>query len=269
MQDFFSTMIAALETAGEIHLKYLGSLDEIRYKDKHNPVTRADEESEKAIIDTIRKKFPNHSFLAEESGGHSIDKSGYLWIIDPLDGTVNFSHSFPIFGPSVALMIDGAIEMGGVYNPCYKEMFYATKGKGAFFNKKPIRVSKIETLDDAVFVTGFPYDRHKRAHHYCVILEEFLHRAQGVRRVGAASLDLCSIACGRLDGFWEEKLNPWDTAGGWIILEEAGGKVTDFSGNEYNIFLPQIVATNGKIHNEVVQILKKYTDEIYDKETKT
>lgn len=266
MEDFFYTLTECLEKAGEILLKHFGNLKEIEFKSECNPVTQADKESEAEIIKIITKKFPAHSILAEETGGLDNQKSNYLWIIDPLDGTVNYSHSFPVFSVSIALMVDGEIGIGGVFNPISKEMFLAKKGDGAFLNKKQIRVSKINKIEHALLVTGFPYDRKANIEHYSDIFKEFLRKGLCLRRVGSAALDLCSVACGRMDGFWEEKLNPWDTAAGYLIVEEAGGKVSNFTGGKFDLFIPYIVASNALIHSEMINILKNFIGEKNDKE---
>lgn len=259
MKEFFNTLIEALNTAGDVLLKHYGNLTHIEYKGEVNPVTAADKESEGRIIEIISRAFPSHKFLAEETAGDTkASASDFLWIIDPLDGTVNFSHSLPIFSVSIALMIDGELKMGGVYNPINKETFSSICGEGAFLNGKKIQTSKIDKLGRSLLSTGFPYDRWQRGRHYCEIFEEFIKSAQCVRRLGSAALDLCSVACGRLEGFWEEKLAPWDTAAGCLILEEAGGISTDFKGQKYSVFTPFIVASNTLIHNEMIDITRRF-----------
>lgn len=217
-------------------------------------MTVADRESEAAIQAVVRGAFPSHGILAEESG--RVSEGEYTWIIDPLDGTTNFAHGFPLFSISIGVLRGGEPVAAGVFNPFYREQFLAERGGGAFLNGERIQVSTVETLRDSLMVTGFPYDRRERLDHYLAGWSGFLHRAQGVLRLGSAALDLCSIACGRLEGFWEEKLNAWDTTAGWLIVEEAGGKVTNFAGEKFNPFGPCLLATNGAVHDECLEVIR-------------
>lgn len=249
----------ALGEATQVLLRHYGRLERIEKKGEIDLVTVADRESEAVVKRVICDAFPTHQILAEESGEDYGGKSHeYRWIIDPLDGTTNFSHSFPIFSVSIAVERAGEIVAAGIEAPVARERFLAERGGGATLNREPIRVSKIADVASALLVSGFPYDRRERVQHYMDIFGAFLKRAQGVLRLGSAALDLCAVAAGRLDGFWEEKLNPWDTAAGWLIVEEAGGCVTDFSGGKYSPYGKALLATNGLIHDECVAILRGF-----------
>ncbi|RJP77434.1 MAG: inositol monophosphatase [Desulfobacteraceae bacterium] len=234
---------------------YFGNLDRIIKKGDIDLVTQADIASEKEIVAEIQYRFPDHSILAEESGiieGLSM----YQWIIDPLDGTTNFAHQVGLFAVSIAFAIDGEPIIGTVLNPLTGELFSAQKGHGATLNGKKIDVSETSKVADSLLVTGFPYD-------FKVMIRPLMHRfeacltaARGVRRLGSAALDLCYVACGRFEGFWEQHLKPWDTAAGLVIAREAGACVTDFSGGSYTVDNPEILATNGNIHNEMIHLLE-------------
>ena len=231
-----------------------GNLSQIYKKGAFNLLTEADTESEKKIITTIRNAFPDHAILAEESGA-SEGTGEYRWLIDPLDGTTNFAHQLPIFAISIALAIDTDIILGLVLNPMDGELYSAIAGQGAELNGKPIKVSATESVRESLLVTGFPYN-------FSEIEEPLLRRfsvcqkaSQGVRRLGSAALDLCYVACGRFDGFWEQNLNPWDTAAGVLIATEAAGVVTNFSNTSFTINQNEILATNGNIHQEMLSLL--------------
>ncbi len=188
-------------------------------------------------------------------------EGGYRWIIDPLDGTTNFAHGFPQVCVSIGLELEGSIILGGVYDPCRDELFWAEKGRGAFLQTRKgtrrLRVSAVPRLTQALLITGFPYDRRERVDFYLSYLKAFMGKIQGIRRAGAAALDLCWVACGRVDGYWEWRLKPWDVAAGKIIVEEAGGRLSDFSGGPYDLYGDQTLASNGKIHGEMLAILRK------------
>lgn len=257
--ELMEVLNRALDEGGAALMKHYGALERVEEKDSSiNLVTAADREAEERIKAVIRAAFPSHEILAEESGADVSGKeSGIRWIVDPLDGTTNFAHSFPLFAVSIAVEQDGEIVAAGVENPFYRERFLAGKGSGATLNGQPIHVSGAKSVSQSLMVTGFPYDRRERPDHYLAAWKEFLLRAHGVLRLGSAALDLCFVAAGRLDGFWEEKLNPWDTAAGWLILEEAGGRVTSHAGEPYSPYGPTILASNGAIHAECVQILSE------------
>ncbi|MFM8806848.1 MAG: inositol monophosphatase family protein [Sphingomonadales bacterium] len=220
----------------------------------NNLVTEADHAAEKAILAVIGADYPDHQILAEESGKH-IRSSAYKWIIDPIDGTVNFAQGIPLNCVSIAIEHEGVIVMGAVYNPHLNEFFFAEKGQGATLNDTPIRVSnKTETIKSCL-VTGFPYTYINEPNGPLEVFERFVRKGVPVRRLGSAAIDLCWVACGRFDGFFEQKLEPWDSAAGYLIVEEAGGRVTDFSGNDFSIYQHKVLATNGKIHDEMLQVI--------------
>lgn len=258
--DYLTTAIEAAKEAGKFLKMNLGKVKNIeRKKEEINLVTEIDKGSEKKIIEHIKNKFPNHSILAEESGETS-KTSEYKWIIDPLDGTTNYTHSFPVFCVSIALEYKGEVILGVVYDPNLDELFYAEKGKGAFLNGKKISVSKTDKLIKSMLATGFPYNVKENPDNCIEHFVNFLMEAQAIRRLGSAALDLVYVACGRLDGFWEVNLNPWDVAAGKIIIEEAGGKITDFYGNKFNIYTKGVVASNGLIHQQMLEVIKKGLD---------
>ncbi len=216
----------------------------------NNLVTEADHASEKAIIEVIRKTYPGHFILSEESGAMEQD-SEYKWIIDPIDGTINFANGLPICCVSIGLEKDGEIILGVVYNPIMNEFFFAEKGKGAFLNDERIFVSQQNSVEKSCLVTGFPYTYLDIPNGPLQCFERFVRKGIALRRLGAAAIDLCWVAAGRFDGFYEHKLNAWDSAAGFLLVEEAGGKVTDFSGNRYSPYQPGILASNGIIHDEL------------------
>jgi myo-inositol-1(or 4)-monophosphatase len=220
----------------------------------NNLVTEADHAAEKAIMEVISLKFPDHYILTEESGDLAKD-SEYKWIIDPIDGTINFAHGIPICCVSIALEHKGEIIMGAVYNPALKELFFAEKGKGASLNDVRIHVSEETQVIKSCLVTGFPYTYVNMPNGPLEIFERFIRKGVPVRRLGSAATDLCWVAAGRFDGFYEHKLEAWDSAAGYLIVEEAGGKVTDFDGNKYSPYQHRILATNGKIHDEMLDVI--------------
>ncbi|RTZ98373.1 MAG: inositol monophosphatase [Deltaproteobacteria bacterium] len=248
---------------GAVLKKYLGRLNNVRKKDTIDIVTEADIESEQIIIDSIRKVYPDHSILAEESGRLNEGKT-YQWVIDPLDGTINFAHGLPICAVSIAFVARNQVAVGIVLNPFSGEFFMAIKGRGARLNGRPIRVSNTDHMIDALLATGFPCDRERVLDDLLTQFEAGLKSAQGIRRLGSAALDLCNIACGRFDGFWQQDLEPWDTAAGTLIVTEAGGTVTDDTGHSYHHHLKQILATNGRIHNDMLKMMSnRRTDESF------
>ncbi len=246
--------LAATYEGAKILRTYFGKLTGITKKGAIDLVTEADFKSEKAIISIIHNAFPEHSVLAEESG-MSRGKTEMQWIIDPLDGTTNFAHELGIFAVSIAFSYRDEISLGFVLNPVSGELFMAEKGSGATLNGFPISVSSTPKISDALLVTGFPYNHPDIIDAIMYRFQRCTTAAQGIRRLGSASLDLCYVACGRFDGFWEQNLKPWDTAAGVLIAEEAGARVTDFSGNPFNIYEKEILATNGKTHEELIGLL--------------
>jgi myo-inositol-1(or 4)-monophosphatase len=256
---------AALAAGAVLRQGYLKP-HHIRLKSAIDPVTDSDLQSQETIIHLIRQNFPDHGFLAEESvggGGRGprplapSPKSPLCrWIIDPLDGTVNFAHGFPMFCVSIAFEAEGRLEYGVIYDPLREELFEARRGQGAWLNGQPIAVSRTHLLERALVATGFPYDIRERLPETLARLGRMLGRAQGVRRAGSAALDMAYVACGRFDGFYEENLKPWDTAAGLILVSEAGGRITTFSGGPYDIFSPDLLASNGVLHDQLLQNLR-------------
>ncbi len=246
--------IAAAYKGGRVLRSHLGRLSTINKKGSIDLVTKADTESEKVIIETILAKFPDHTILAEESGLNE-GEADYKWIVDPLDGTTNFAHQLGLFSISIAFALSEDIVFGIVFNPLTEELFAATTQEGATLNGRPIRVSSSTAVSESLLVTGFPYDFKKILNPLLKRFSGCLQASQGVRRLGSAALDLCYVACGRFDGFWEQNLKPWDTAAGQLIAVEAGSVVTDFLNNPFTIDKKEILATNGKIHGEMLALL--------------
>lgn len=229
----------------------------IEHKDAVNLVTDADRLAEQAIVEAIRQAYPSHQVLAEERGLQVGGASPYKWVIDPLDGTTNFAHGYPAYCVSIGLEHEGRGILGVVFDPTREEWFVAEAGGGAYLNGTPVRVSQARTLDVALLVTGFAYDIRESAQNNLDHFARFALRAQGLRRTGTAALDLCYVAAGRFDGFWEIKLHPWDTAAGTLIVQEAGGRVTDLKGGPFSIYGNEIVASNGLIHDEMLGVLRQ------------
>jgi len=255
MKDFKECAIEIAREAGIFLKNKLYSEHTIDYKGEINLVTEADKISEKMITSKITTLFPDHDILAEEST--TIDRgSDFRWIIDPLDGTTNYAHGYPYFCVSIALERLDTMIVGIVYDPMLDEMFVAEKGKGAFVNEREIHVSNTREVIKSLLATGFPYDIREDSHNNLNYFNEMILQAQAIRRAGSAALDLAYVAAGRFDGFWELKLNPWDIAAGWLLVEEAGGIVTDMGGKNYFIESPSILASNGRIHAEMMAILE-------------
>jgi myo-inositol-1(or 4)-monophosphatase len=247
-----ATLLKATEAGGKILQQYFNGSFQIDSKSTVNDlVTEADKQAETAILNTIRESFPDHYILSEEAGEIS-SSSNTKWIIDPLDGTVNFAHGIPLCCVSIGVEQDGEMIMGAVYNPFMNEFFFAEKGQGATLNGELIRVSAKPGLAKACLVTGFPYTWEDEDNDPVAVFGRFVRQGLPLRRLGSAAIDLCWVACGRFDGFYEHKLNAWDSAAGFIIVEEAGGKVTDFSGKRFSPHQKKIIATNGKIHDELL-----------------
>jgi myo-inositol-1(or 4)-monophosphatase len=219
-------------------------------------VTQVDKASDALITGILRERFPTHQLIAEESAV-SGQESAYRWYIDPLDGTTNFAHGFPHFAVSIALTHESRVIVGVVYDPLREEMFCATRGNGATLNGAPMRVSQEIELERSLILTGFPYDRRQRSEYYLRFYQAFMMRAQGVRRCGSAALDLCYVACGRADAFWEWRLHPWDTAAGSLMVEEAGGTMSDFLSNFFDYLGEQTLASNGLVHAEMTRVLRE------------
>ncbi len=244
----------AAKKAGDILSGLFGQVNQIEKKGKIDLLTEADLRSEKIILDIIRRHFPQDSILSEEAGAFN-RLTERVWIIDPLDGTTNFAHNYPVFAISIALEVKEELVLGVVFSPCTDEFFEAVSGAGAFLNKKTISVSRTKTLQDALLATGFPYDVHEKPKRVMELFEKMIVRAQGVRRPGSAAIDLCYVAAGMFDGFWEERLKPWDTAGGVVIVREAGGLVTTYEGDPFTPDMKSIVAANPHIHEAMLEAL--------------
>jgi len=242
--------------AGALIRKGAGSRSKVEYKSAVDPVTDFDRRAQALIVGGIRSAFPDDAIVAEEGDDHGRTE-GSCWVIDPIDGTANFVHGLPHFAVSIAWMDGGRPMAAAVYDPSKDDLFHAERGGGAFLGSERLAVSAVAELGRALLVTGFPYDRRDHVDFYLRYFREFLLSAQDVRRYGSASLDLCYVAAGRFDGFWEWKLHPWDTAAGWLILEEAGGRVSDFDGAPYDAWLPRILATNGLVHDQAIEVLAR------------
>jgi myo-inositol-1(or 4)-monophosphatase len=259
---------AALRDAAEVLARAAGAVLLEGYGRTHRPerkgridlVTEFDRRSERLLLDAIAQRFPGAAVLAEESGAHAgsaaaASPGALRWILDPLDGTTNFAHNYPFFAVSIAAEVDGELAAGAVFDPVREELFAAARGHGATVNGAPIRVSAIARVEDALLVTGFPYDVREHPERSLPQFQAFLMRAQGIRRDGSAALNLCYLAAGRFDGFWEASLSPWDVAAGALLIREAGGMLTDYDGGPFGLDTRRILASNGKLHGEMQAIL--------------
>ncbi|MFN5046960.1 inositol monophosphatase family protein [Roseateles sp.] len=262
LHPMLNVAIKAARAAGSIINRASLDLDilKINTKSPNDFVTEVDQAAENVIIETLLQAYPDHGILAEESGrAHGNKHSDYVWIIDPLDGTTNFIHGFPVYAVSIALAFRGKIEQAVVYDPCRNDLFYATKGRGAFLNDKRLRVSKRTRMSDALIGTGFPFRRGDNFKRYMKMFEEVMTQCAGLRRPGAAALDLCYVAAGYYDAFFETGLNPWDVAAGSLIITEAGGLIGNFTGEADFLNQREVVAGSPKIYGQLVQILAPYT----------
>ncbi len=240
--------------AGLLLREHFGREQLVGHKSGDELVTKMDRKSEALILEAIAREFPDHALLSEE-GGELGEASPWRWIVDPLDGSNNYAHGYPCFAVSIALEKEGEVVLGAVYNPILDELLTALAGGGAFINGKPTRVSGTNSLKESLLATGFPYDKRASAEDNLVPFCRFTKRARGIRRDGSAALDLCHVAMGRLDGFWEPKLSPWDVAAGSLLVREAGGEVTDFKGGPFSIYEGQVLASNGIIHADMLDVL--------------
>ena len=254
MEKVTEVAIKAARQAGSLLKERLGNIKNIDYKGAFNIVTDVDKASERIILDILNAEFPNHGVLAEECGAINPNLQK-RWLIDPLDGTTNYTHSYPFFCVSIGFEDNGKMVAGIVYNPIADEIFWAEHGHGAWLNGEKIQVSTTNSLSKSLLATGFPPDTRQAKDNNMDRFMTLTDQSHGVRRDGAAALDLCFVACGRLDGFWETKLSPWDTAAGIIIVTESGGKITDLNGGPFKISDGYILATNGLIHDEVTNVL--------------
>lgn len=241
--------------AGKMLRENINTSAEIFFKGAVDLVTDFDNRAQRMIFDHLSACFPDHDFIGEEGLSKNRGEE-FRWIIDPLDGTTNYAHGFPIFCVSIALEWKEEIVLGVVYDPMRREMFSAVKEEGAFLNGKKIQVSSIGDLDKSLVATGFPYDLRESKVNNIDHFNNFVVRVQAIRRCGSAAMDLCYVACGRFDGFWELKLKPWDVAAGALIVKEAGGKISDFKNGEFSIFGNEILATNGLIYTQMVEVLQ-------------
>lgn len=251
-----TTLLNAVE-AGARELRRYFNNEDLKISNKegvNNWVTEADHAAEKAIIDVIKGEFPDHFILSEEVG-EIVTGSEVKWIIDPIDGTINFASGIPLCAVSIGIEKSGEMILGAVYNPFINELFFAEKRKGSFLNEKQIRVSKKAGVINSCLVTGFPYTYLDMENGPLQVFERFVRKGIPVRRLGSAAIDLCWVAAGRFDGFFEHSLSAWDTAAGYLIVEEAGGKVTDMNGNKYSPYQKKLVATNGLIHDELIEVI--------------
>ncbi len=254
--EYLDFSIELARAAGAVLKHYMTREKQVELKGRANLVTVADKEAEALIINHIRARYPKHAILAEESGASGVLESAEgKWVVDPLDGTTNFAHQYPFFCVSIGFEQRGEILCGAVYDPWRDEMFSGARGLGSFVNGQRLQVSDADALPNALIMTGFPYGFREKIKMAMSQFEAFLVESQAVRRGGSAALDLCYAALGRVDGFWEMDLHPWDTAAGVVILEEAGGQVTDFSGRPFSIYGKEIVASNGLLHGEMIRVL--------------
>lgn len=257
--DFLSYLHRAKELAleaGTALKEVLGRPRRVEFKGAIDLVTDADRLAEKILIDGLKKSFPDHAVLAEESGAHKVEGATHLWIVDPLDGTTNYAHRYPFFCVSIALEMEGRLTLAVVHDPMMDETFTAVEGGGASLNGHSIKVTEERDLAKSFLSTGFPYDLRETEQDNLAQFLRFMKKTQAVRRDGSAVLDLCYVACGRFDGFWEMKLAPWDIAAGALIVEEAGGRVTSFDGGPLDIYAGEVVASNGEIHGQMLGVLR-------------
>ncbi len=252
MNEYLNRAIEIAREAGAILREGFNRPKQISYKGEVDLVTESDKRSEALVVARLRNDFPDHGIVAEEGGGaQAVAK--YCWHVDPLDGTTNFAHGYPCFAVSIGLAENGHPIAGAVFNPVYDELFAAARGEGAYLNGERIRVSPVEKLATSLVATGFPTHQRKKSANINYYWQ-FTLRSHGVRRDGAAALDLCAVACGRFDAFWEFGLKSWDTTAGIVIVEEAGGCITDLQGQPYHLGGPSILASNGRVHREVLEV---------------
>lgn len=257
MKEFLDTAIRAVRLAGEFVVKNLGRISrkDIDVKKPSDFVTSIDKESERLIVETIKREFPGHLFLTEESL-KECGKETYRWIIDPLDGTTNYIHGYPVFSLSIALEYKGEIIIGVTFDPLRDELFHAEKGSGAFLNDKAIKVSEVDLLESLI-TTGFPFRKKEMIDSYLKVFKNIFSKVSDLRRAGSAAIDLAYLACGRCDGFFELGLSPWDIAAGSLLIKEAGGIVTDFEGGEKYLLTGNIVAGNLNVHRGILKEVKE------------
>ena len=255
---YLSTAIRGALAAGRIHARYFRTNPEVHKKGPIDLVTAADLEVEREFRALVAREWPEHGVLGEEQTEVAASGQRCRWIIDPVDGTTNFAHGLALFCVSIALEVDGRVELGVVYDVTAGELFVAERGAGARLNGRPIHVSGGDRLIDALLCTGFPYSIQERQGSQLEIFAAFLGRARAVRRLGSAALDICYVAAGRFDAFWEEHLHPWDMAAGALIAQEAGARVSRYDTGQFDLFRGQIVASNGRLHDDVLQVIRAH-----------
>jgi myo-inositol-1(or 4)-monophosphatase len=254
-EDYLNAALAAAWEAGKMLRENLYVSREISYKGEVDLVTNFDKRSQQMIFERLSKNFPDHDFIAEE--GLDQEKGGdFRWVFDPLDGTTNYAHRFPVFSVSIALQWQGQLLCGVVYDPMREEIFTGVKDNGAYLNGKKIKVSDVDDLNKSLLATGFPYDLRESEENNIAHFNNFLTRAQAIRRCGSAAIDLCYVACGRFDGFWELKLKPWDVAAAALIVQEAGGQLSDFQDEEFSIYSHETLGSNSLIHRQMLDVLR-------------
>ncbi len=258
LQRYLDIATTAALAGGAVLKSFWGQLKQVQEKGRSGDlVTEADKAAEVAVLDVLQRHLSDHAILAEESGASGDQDNPFLWAVDPLDGTTNYAHQFPLCAVSIGLLIEGVPSVGVVYNPILDELYQAATGLGATCNRQPIHVSDTPTLDKSLLVTGFAYDRRETIDNNYAEFCQFTHLTQGVRRGGSASVDLAFVASGRLDGYWERGLSPWDLAAGVVLVREAGGTVTAYDGSPFDIYSGRTLATNGPLHSAMIETLRQ------------